>query len=313
MYLCISFDIRDKFDVTIGQCCILELVLLFSAKAEFDFWCVASYEKIAEILKMDRSTIIRSVARLEEKGLVVRRRSNPSDTAMRCTDLFIDAKQYYKTNSDAPIVHTSPSSKTPPTQWQNATPTSGKMPPNNKSYNKNYNKYSNFSKKEDRGSYKKCSWSHGSTSSPTPPPRSQPVPATPPELQKIIEAKQLTKNPRAWYHDCKEWCIEVEQLINKIPETKGVIGGSRTPTVTNIKLEFGGPSVISNYARMILKKEDIVAAARKFTAEYVNENKDTPGNLQNKITCNIGSLIVHLPDRFKEQYEVAKRSSNFTN
>ncbi len=309
MYLCINFEIRDKFDLTMGQSCILELVFLFSNRVEFDFWCVASYERIAEILKMDRSTIIRSVAILEEKGLVTRRRSNASDTAMRCTTLFIDAKEYYKTVPESGIDAATPSGKTPPHQSQNATTTSGKTPPNSKNYNKNYNKYTDFSKKDGSNSYQKGSWSKGSTTSPTPPPRSQPVPETPKYIQELITAPGK-KNTKAWYHDCKEWAEGIQKKLDELPEAKGILGGHGTPVVANIKLDFGRASIVSNFARKRLKESDLIAAAKKFITDYIQDNRDTPGNLQNKVICNVGALIKYLPETFQEQYEQAKTNGS---
>ncbi len=317
MYTTIIHPLRKQFGLTVSEYCVLDSVYFLSHFEKYDNWCVASSEKIAKELDYSGRTVLRALDRLEELGFIKRRKTTPSDTAVKTTDRWnavIAHKDYMlslKTSGmdDAPDVEKIPPDKMSCPPRQNVRSTPDKM-----SYNTNNNTNKNiikkdFSKKEGGNSYKNGSWSKGSSTSPTPPPRSQPVPETPKYIQELITAPGK-KNPKAWYHDCKEWAEGIQKQLDELPEAKGILGGHGTPVVANIKLDFGRASIVSNFARQRLKESDLIAAAKKFITDYIQDNRDTPGNLQNKVICNVGSLIKYLPETFQEQFEQAKTNGS---
>tara|TARA_R100000656_G_scaffold61465_1_gene47492 strand:+ start:20666 stop:21376 length:711 start_codon:yes stop_codon:yes gene_type:complete len=65
---------------------VLDSVRTLSANADYDFWCVMSIQRIADNLDLHYNTVSLAMKKLEEVGLLVRRRTNPQDTACRVTN-----------------------------------------------------------------------------------------------------------------------------------------------------------------------------------------------------------------------------------
>lgn len=86
MYTTIIHPLRRAYCLSPNEYFVLDAIYHLSHIEKEGFWCIASQQKLAESLQMDRTWINQCMEKLEGKGLIKRRRKNPKDTAVRTTD-----------------------------------------------------------------------------------------------------------------------------------------------------------------------------------------------------------------------------------
>lgn len=90
MYTTIIHPLRKAYNLSINEYCILESIRLLADNEKYNFWCVGSFQYLADSLDLGRSTIIRTFHSLEQKGLIYKRRNTKQDTAVRCAQEWKD-------------------------------------------------------------------------------------------------------------------------------------------------------------------------------------------------------------------------------
>lgn len=90
MYTTIIHPLRKAYNLSINEYCVLESIRHLADNEKFDFWCVASHQKIADGLDLSRRWVITVFHTLEQKGLIYKRRATKQDTAVRCCQEWKD-------------------------------------------------------------------------------------------------------------------------------------------------------------------------------------------------------------------------------
>jgi len=72
MYTTIIHPIRNSFNLSLNEYCVLDTIYHLSNNQRYNGWCVASKGHIAKVLGLGESTVYTILTTLEEKGLIER-------------------------------------------------------------------------------------------------------------------------------------------------------------------------------------------------------------------------------------------------
>ncbi len=86
MYTTIIHPLRKAYLLSINEYCVLEAVRGLANNTKYKGWCVMSIPRIASSLDLSEQTIRRAYIKLEQIGLITRRKENKQDTAIRSVD-----------------------------------------------------------------------------------------------------------------------------------------------------------------------------------------------------------------------------------
>ena len=83
MYSTIWHPVRRAFHLSMNEYVVLDSIHQLSNNQQYEGWCVMSQSELGKELDLSARTILKIYQTLEKKGLLLRRKKWPSDTAVR--------------------------------------------------------------------------------------------------------------------------------------------------------------------------------------------------------------------------------------